>query len=1091
MRKRMVSLLCTLALCLALGAITMTAAALADKSDYDPADPRFVNLNFDSAADDDGNFAYMAEGAVVLRSGTMAASADGLTYTLQDPDETAKAIRAGTPVAWVGTDTAYFFVPRQVTEQEGSLVFTCAPEETTAAQLFQDFCLNMDRMIEIEEASLRSADGSASATLSGTLHLELSYTPGALEGEIVFKDVSPKELSLDADGAMDGTLELGCCSVDMGPVLVNLPVSIDVSTRGPAEMAMNLVGNAAWSMKASADGFSESSAEGSTCTGTVTNLAADGGFSAALNMGVDVQLFSHVNVGFLVTDDFQIDAALSGDEHWEDGTWHTCRAYGCLEGTITQDVTIQGRLRLDGASWEQPYSLAHSSSPFHSSYSYYDEFALAPCGHLLYPVEVTVVDSNDAPLAGVSLRYDPVPDLGSTSAYGVNEAVTDEDGHAVLYLPLDTACTISAEATRTEGVARASCSFTAAEGNLACTMTIPTTNLVSVTFAPNAQGYVENMPDVIAVVGGTEGIVPNDVPRCEGKVFVRWDTKADGVGTRYLPGDRIAVGTAPIILYAIWTNDQPKVDFRTITYDPNGNNVSLPDNPQIYYKDAEGFTLRNPTRADYIFLGWTCGEIDLDEPTKNVTVRCEDTSTYHDFVNRTYVANWEPVTYTVAWKNDDGTVLAVSRDLARDEEPEYTGTTPTKQADEMYFYRFSGWTPEISAVTGDTSYTAQFRSYSRLHVTGPEAAAALTGEAVSFQVTASGGEGTLTYQWYVLPADGVGALIDGADAAQLTLTAAAALDGNRYYCVVTDEIGQAVSSDQATLTVSTPAAPATAYPIELRLGDHGDVRLSRRWAQANETVTFVVEPETGYQLDSLTVTDSKGSELALTDEGGGKYSFKMPARRVVVEAVFTVILPDYAACDHGPDCPLYGFTDLNGNAWYHDGIHFCLEEGVMAGYGNDLFGPDDALSRAQLCQIVYNMESQPAVTGGSAFTDVADGAWYLDAVTWAASQGIVGGYGGGLFGPEDNITREQLATILYRYAQAKGYDVSVGEDTNILSYTDVNDLAEYAIPAMQWACGAGVINGTGDGSTLTPQGNATRAQIATMLMRFCEEYVTW
>ena len=184
MRKRMVNLLCTLALCLALGAMTMTAAALGDKNEYDSADPRFVDLNFDStAADDDGNFAYMAEGAAVLRSGTMTASADGLTYTLQNPDETAKAIQAGTPVAWVGTDTAYFFVSRQVTEQEGSLVFTCAPEETTAEQLFQDFCLNMDRTIEIEETSLQSADGSASATLSGTLHLELSYTPGALEGE--------------------------------------------------------------------------------------------------------------------------------------------------------------------------------------------------------------------------------------------------------------------------------------------------------------------------------------------------------------------------------------------------------------------------------------------------------------------------------------------------------------------------------------------------------------------------------------------------------------------------------------------------------------------------------------------------------------------------------------------------------------------------------------------------------------------------------------------------------------------------------------------------------------------------------------------
>ena len=109
-------------------------------------------------------------------------------------------------------------------------------------------------------------------------------------------------------------------------------------------------------------------------------------------------------------------------------------------------------------------------------------------------------------------------------------------------------------------------------------------------------------------------------------------------------------------------------------------------------------------------------------------------------------------------------------------------------------------------------------------------------------------------------------------------------------------------------------------------------------------------------------------------------------------------------------------------------------------------------------------------------------------MTWAAENGIVGGYGGGLFGPEDNITREQLAAILYRYAQTKGYDVSVGEDTNILSYTDTLEISEYAIPSMQWACGAGIINGTGDGSTLSPQGQATRAQIATMLMRFCGYY---
>ena len=179
------------------------------------------------------------------------------------------------------------------------------------------------------------------------------------------------------------------------------------------------------------------------------------------------------------------------------------------------------------------------------------------------------------------------------------------------------------------------------------------------------------------------------------------------------------------------------------------------------------------------------------------------------------------------------------------------------------------------------------------------------------------------------------------------------------------------------------------------------------------------------------------------------------------------------------------FTDVPEGAWYEDAVAYVYRHDLMAGYGENLFGPDDDLSRAQLCQIIYNMEGQPTVSGDSAFTDVADGAWYADAVSWAAENGIVGGYGDGKYGPDDPITREQLAAILYRYAQNKGYDVSVGEDTNILSYTDAFDVAEYAIPAMQWACGAGVIEGVTE-STLEPQGNATRAQVATMLQRFCE-----
>lgn len=184
------------------------------------------------------------------------------------------------------------------------------------------------------------------------------------------------------------------------------------------------------------------------------------------------------------------------------------------------------------------------------------------------------------------------------------------------------------------------------------------------------------------------------------------------------------------------------------------------------------------------------------------------------------------------------------------------------------------------------------------------------------------------------------------------------------------------------------------------------------------------------------------------------------------------------------------FTDLAAGAWYEDSVAYVYRHDLMSGFSEDTFGPNAALSRAQLCQILYNMEGRPAVTGSGSFSDLADGAWYTDAVTWAASQGIVDGYGGGLFGPDDNITREQLASILYRYAQARGDDVSVGEDTNILSYSDAADVAEYAISAMQWACGAGVITGISE-SALAPRGEATRSQTAAMLMRFCEQYVEW
>ena len=277
---------------------------------------------------------------------------------------------------------------------------------------------------------------------------------------------------------------------------------------------------------------------------------------------------------------------------------------------------------------------------------------------------------------------------------------------------------------------------------------------------------------------------------------------------------------------------------------------------------------------------------------------------------------------------------------------------------------------------------------------------------------------------------------------------------------------------------ATPVNPGgggvTTYAVTVEDAENGKVTRSPARAGRGTTVTITTAPDDGYELDKLTVTDARGSELELTDKGNGKYTFRMPASKVTVEAVFTEILPE----------PL-PFIDVDEDAWYADAVRYVYEHDLMAGYGGDLFGPNDELSRAQFCQIIYNMEDQPTVTGSSAFTDVADGAWYANAVTWAAENGIVGGYGGGLFGPEDNITREQFAAILYRYAQAKGYGTTASFDLS--AYGDVSDVSAWAISAMQWACGKDIINGTSP-TTLAPQGTATRAQAATMLQRFCEQY---
>ena len=301
-----------------------------------------------------------------------------------------------------------------------------------------------------------------------------------------------------------------------------------------------------------------------------------------------------------------------------------------------------------------------------------------------------------------------------------------------------------------------------------------------------------------------------------------------------------------------------------------------------------------------------------------------------------------------------------------------------------------------------------------------------------------------------------------------------------------------VSEDKTVLTLhvknfSTYAvgyrnAPSTpTYPPVKNESENGSYTVSPSNPSSGQKVTITPKPDEGYVVDSVTVTDKTGKDVTVTPNTDGAYTFIQPNGSVTITVTFRKDT-GLSDCPRDESCPMAKFSDADRNAWYHDGVHYCVENGLMQGYGNGIFGPNDTLSRAMLVQILYNLENRPAVSGESVFSDVAHSAWYADAVNWAAANGIVKGFGNGQYGPEDDITREQLAAILYRYAQYKNYDVSVGEDTNILSYSDAPEVSEYAVPAMQWACGAGIMEGYGD--VLDPTGNATRAQAATMLMRF-------
>lgn len=265
----------------------------------------------------------------------------------------------------------------------------------------------------------------------------------------------------------------------------------------------------------------------------------------------------------------------------------------------------------------------------------------------------------------------------------------------------------------------------------------------------------------------------------------------------------------------------------------------------------------------------------------------------------------------------------------------------------------------------------------------------------------------------------------------------------------------------------------TTYKVTTSAVNNGGVNASPSNAEKGATITITLSPDKGYKLDKLTVTDGSGKTVSTVKKSDTVYTFTMPASAVTVGV-------SYVKATETPSKTK--FNDVSANDWFASAVDYVTGKGMMNGTADNTFSPKANTTRGMVVTVLYRLENQPS-TSAASFTDVASGAYYANAVAWANANGIVSGYGSGKFGPNDKVTREQLAAILYRYAQYKKYDVSGAKSLD--GYTDAQSVSSYAVPALQWACGAGVVTGK-SGSKLDPKGNATRAEVAAMLMRFCE-----
>ena len=519
-------------------------------------------------------------------------------------------------------------------------------------------------------------------------------------------------------------------------------------------------------------------------------------------------------------------------------------------------------------------------------------------------------------------------------------------------------------------------------------------------------------------------------PTREGYTFTGWD--------KTIPATMPA---GDMTITAQWTVNQ-----YTITYDLDGGTAE--GNPDTYTVETDAFTLKNPTRPGYTFTGWSGTGLTGED---NLTVTIPKGSTG----NRSYTAHWSLNTYSITYDLNGGTASGNPTSYTV-ESATITLNQPTKTG-----YTFTGWsgtdltgednlTVTIPAgSTGDRSYTAHW-SLNTYSITYDLDGGTASGNPDFYTVESSTitlNPPTRTGYTFI---GWSGTDLSGSD--NLTVTIPAGSIGNRSYIAHWSLNIYSITYD---LDGGTALGNPDFYTVE------------------SSAITLNEPTKAGYVFTGWSGTDLVGEDnLTVTIPAGSIGDRCYTAHWEFDPTIIAALNPT----------PNVDFLDVSRTDWFYYDVRYVCENGLMNGTSRNRFSPYGTATRGMLVTILYRMENEPRCFGSAAFSDVKPGAYYEKAVVWASQNNIVSGYTDGTFRPDAPVTREQLASILYRYTLYRGQDVSAGETTSLTGYGDAQAVSSYALPAMRWACGTGILQGAN--GKLNPSGLATRAQLAAMLHRY-------